>query len=289
MKKLLITLLAMLYLTLPAWAEEASRTVILPEGTTDIPGEAYAHNTTITDLYLPASLQTVHGEPLTGSWSFSLVYGGNNWHSQEYKLVLHAPAGTDAATFARLSGLPYIIEDARGGTDRAAVASWVQSVMDSAFPGAQVCENRIGLPAVAYSADAVLAAVRLPDGMLTLCLFDRAGESLTLRWRNDELLSQSQGQVWTNGGVSWTGGYVPHIMELRGDRLDMAVQIREDVTLAAAFTRHDGTWTLTEIRLMEDNGADWYTPVFLRLTEDMLAPGIGLENWAPIVWTESDE
>ena len=223
MKKLLLILLALLCLTLPAWAEETGRTVILPEGTTDIPREAYAHNTVITDLYLPASLQTVHGEPLTRSWSFSLVYGGNNWHSQEYKLVLHAPAGTDAAQFAQRSGLPYVIEDARGGTDRAAVADWVQSALDGEFPGAQVCENRIGLPAVAYSADTVLAAIRLPDGMLSLCLFDRAGDTLTLRWRNDELLSQAQEQTWTNGGARWTGGYVPHEMWLRGDTLSPAV------------------------------------------------------------------
>lgn len=93
MKRLMILLLTMLGLMQPAFAQNAGRTVILPEGTTDIPMEAYAHNTVITDLYLPA---------------------------------------------------------------------------------------------VAYSADTVLSAVRLPDGMLTLCLFDRTGEELTLRWRNDE-------------------------------------------------------------------------------------------------------
>lgn len=289
MKKLLLALLALLSLALPAWAEETGRTVILPEGTTDIPREAYAHNTVITDLYLPASLQTVHGEPLTRSWSFSLVYGGNNWHSQEYKLVLHAPAATDAAQFAQRSGLPYVIEDARGGTDRAAVADWVQSALDGQFPGARVCENRIGLPAVAYSADTVLAAIRLPDGMLTLCLFDRTGDALTLRWRNDELLSQAQEQTWTNEGARWTGGYVPHEMWLRGDTLSLAVQLRENLTLSADFHRRDGIWTLTEMRLLEDNGVYWHTPVILRLTEDMLAPGIDLAYWAPIVWGEGDE
>lgn len=289
MRLVTVCLLALLCLTLPALAEETGRTVILPEGTTDIPQEAYAHNTVITDLYLPASLQTVHGEPLTGSWSFSLVYGGNNWHPQEYKLVLHAPAGTDAADFARRSGLPYVIEDARGGTDRAGVAAWVQAELDSAFPGAQVCENRIGLPTVAYSTDTVLAAVRLPDGMLTLCLFDREGAALTLRWRNDELLSQAQEQSWTSEGLRWTGGFVPHSMWLRSDTLELSVQLRENLTLDAAFLWRDGAWTLTEMRLLEDNGVYWQTPVILRLTEDMLSPGIELAHWAPIVWGEGDE
>lgn len=289
MKRLMILLIGMLCLMQLAFAEGDGRTVILPEGTTDIPMEAYAHNTVITDLYLPASLQTVHGEPLTGQWSFSLIYGGNNWHSQEYKLVLHAPEGTDAAAFAMASGLPFVIEDARGGTDRDAVAVWVQWALDSAFPGAQVCQSRIGLPAVAYSADTVLAAVRLPDGLLTLCLFDRTGEELTLRWRNDELLSQTQEQTWTGGGVRWTGGSVPHIMQLHGDTLTLAVQIRENLTLDVTCLRRGGVWTLREMRLLEDNGVNWYTPVFLRLTQDMLAPDIELAHWAPIVWGEGDE
>lgn len=288
MKKLLIVLMS-LCLLLPAWAEEDGRTVILPEGTTDIPLEAYAHNTVITDLYLPASLQTVHGEPLTRSWSFSLVYGGNNWHSQEYKLVLHAPAGTDAAQFAQRSGLPYVIEDARSGTDRAAVAAWVQVTLNGAFPGAAVCDNRIGLPAVAYSAETVLAAVRMPDGLLTLCCFDRNGETLSLRWRNDGILSQAQEQSWTNEGARWTGGYVPHEMWLRGDTLSLAVQLREGMTLEGSFLLRDGAWELTEMRLLEDNGVYWHTPVILRLTQDMLAPGIRLEDWAPIVFGEGDE
>ena len=288
MKKLLIVLMS-LCLLLPAWAEEDGRTVILPEGTTDIPLEAYAHNTVITDLYLPASLQTVHGEPLTRSWSFSLVYGGNNWHSQEYKLVLHAPAGTDAAQFAQRSSLPYVIEDARSGTDRAAVAAWVQVTLNGAFPGAAVCDNRIGLPAVAYSAETVLAAVRMPDGLLTLCCFDRNGETLSLRWRNDGILSQAQEQSWTNEGARWTGGYVPHEMWLRGDTLSLAVQLREGMTLEGSFLLRDGAWELTEMRLLEDNGVYWHTPVILRLTQDMLAPGIRLEDWAPIVFGEGDE
>lgn len=140
--KWLLCLLALLCLTASALAEGS--VVVIPESATDIPMEAYAHDTVITDLYLPASLETVMGMELDGNWSFGLVYGGNNWHPQEYKLVLHAPEGTVAAEFARRSGLPYVIEDARGGTDRAAVAAWVQAALDEAYPGAKVCRNCAG-------------------------------------------------------------------------------------------------------------------------------------------------
>ena len=76
--------------------------------------------------------------------------------------------------------------------------------------------------------------------------------------------------------MRWTGGYVPHEMWLRGDTLSLAVQLRENLTLSADFHRRDGIWTLTEMRLLEDNGTYWHTPVILRLTEDMLTPGIDL-------------
>lgn len=264
----LIGLLALLYLTAPALAEGS--VVVIPEGTTDIPMEAYAHDTVITDLYLPASLETIMRMELEDDWSFGLVYGGNNWHAQEYKLVLHAPEGTAAAEFARRSGLPYVIEEARGGTDRRAVTAWVQAVLDEAIPGAQVCQNRIGLPAVAYSADTVLAAVQLADGSLSLCLFDRAGETLSLRWVNRDMLSDA----------------VPHIMEIVDDRLTIAVQLRENVTLAVDFIRNDDAWTLTELCLDEDNGVYWQTSTFLRMTQDMLAPDIDLMTYAPYVWQE---
>ena len=161
--------------------------------------------------------------------------------------------------------------------------------LNGAFPGAAVCDNRIGLPAVAYSAETVLAAVRMPDGLLTLCCFDRNGETLSLRWRNDGILSQAQEQSWTNEGARWTGGYVPHEMWLRGDTLSLAVQLREGMTLEGSFLLRDGAWELTEMRLLEDNGVYWHTPVILRLTQDMLAPGIRLEDWAPIVFGEGDE
>lgn len=289
MKKLLILLLALLSLSLPALADEPRRTVVIPEGTTDIPMEAYAHNTVITDLYLPTSLETLHDEPLEGDWSFGLIYGGNNWHAQEYKLVLHAPEGTAAAAFARQSGLPFVIEDARGGTDRAAVASWVQSALDAELPGSEVCISRIGLPAVGYSADTVLAAAQLPDGRLTLCLFSREGDALTLRWHNDEMLSQSQAQEWGPTGQRWTGGSVPHIMTIRADRLCIAVELHTDLSLEAQFSRREGVWELVTLRLLQDNGLHWYTPALLQLTEDMLRPGIDLQHWAPYTWSEWEE
>lgn len=266
--KWVLCLLTLLYLTASALAEGS--VVVIPEGVTDIPMEAYAHDTMITDLYLPASLETITGMEPEDHWSFGLVYGGNNWHPQEYKLVLHAPEGTAAAEFARRSGLPYVIEDARGGTDRRAVAAWVQAVLDAALPGAQVCQNRISLPAVAYSADSVLAAVQLADGSLSLCLFDRTGETLSLRWVNRDMLSDA----------------VPHIMEIVADRLTIAVQLRENMTLAVDFIRNDDAWTLTELRLDEDNGVYWQTSTFLRITQDMLAPDIDLMTYVPYVWQE---
>lgn len=270
MAKWLLVLLALLLLPWTALAEGS--VVVIPEGTTDIPAEAYAHNTAMTDLYLPASLETIMEMEPEDDWSFGLVYGGNNWHPQEYKLVLHAPEGTAAAEFARRSGLPYVIEDARGGTDRRAVAAWVQAVLDAALPGARVCQNRIGLPAVAYSADTVLAVVQEDDGSLSLCLYDRAGETLSLCWVNRDMLSDD----------------VPHIMEIVGERLTIAVQLREKVTLAVDFIRNGEAWTLAELRLDEDNGLYWHTSTFLRMTQDMLAVDIVLEDYAPYCWQDGE-
>lgn len=266
-------------------------TVIIPEGVTEIGREAFVHLPQLLDLYLPSTLATIHGEPIGPEHCFYDLYGGNDWHEQNYQLVLHAPEGTAAAQFARQSGLPYVIEDARGGTDRAAATAWVQAWLDASLPGATVCESRIGLPAVAYCADAVLAAVQLPDGMLSLCMFDRSGTALTLRWRNDDMLSQSQKQRWISRGTwHWEGGYVPHIMQFRGDTLTIAVQLHTDLTLETHFALRGESWELTELSLIEDNGTYSESPdALLRMTVDMLAPGIHLENYAPFIWLDSDE
>lgn len=263
-------------------------TVIIPEGVTEIGFEAFVHQRWLLDLYLPSTLETIAGMPLSECYAYD-IWGGNDWHDQDYQLVLHAPEGTAAAAFARHSGQPYVIEDARGGTDRAAVAAWVQAWLDGALPGAKVCISRIDLPAVAYRADAVLAAVQLPDGMLTLCLFDRAGETLTLRLRNDEMLSQAQTRRYVRQSVLWEGGYVPHIMELRESWLTIAVTLREGLTLQTCFEPREDSWALTELHLIGDDGESWYTPHILRMTEDMLAPGIRLETYAPFIWLETDE
>ena len=79
---------------------------------------------------------------------------------------------------------------------------------------------------------------------------------------------------------------VPHIMEIVDDRLTIAVQLRENVTLAVDFIRNDDAWMLTELRLDEDNGIYWQTSTFLRITQDMLAPNIDLMTYAPYVWQE---
>lgn len=266
-------------------------TVIIPEGVTEIGCEAFTHLPRLLDLYLPSTLTTIHGEPIGPEHSFYDLYGGNDWHDQNYQLVLHAPEGTVAAQFARQSGLPYVIEDAQGGTDRASVAAWVQAWLDAELPGAAVCQSRIGLPAVAYSADVVLAAAQLPDGMLTLCLFDRSATALTLRWRNDDMLSQAQAQRWVSRDTyQWEGGYVPHLMQIKGDLLTIAVQCHTDLTLETHFTLRGSGWELTELSLIEDNGiySESYHPL-LRLTEDMLAPGIPLETYAPFIWLDTDE
>jgi len=257
-------------------------TVVIPEGVTEIAHEPFVHQWGLLDLYLPSTLTTIHGKPISPEHGIGDIWGGNNWHDQDYQLVLHAPEGTLAAQFARQSSQAYVIEDARGGTDRAAMAAWVQAWLDAELPGAQVGISRIDLPAVAYSADTVLAAAQLPDGMLTLLCFDRTGDALALRWRNDYILSQAQTWEWFPGeGYRWTGGYVPHVMALRGEELEIAVQFRADLSLKMRFARREGQWALTELFLLEDNGKYWYTPVLLSLTEDMLAPGILLETWAP--------
>lgn len=171
-------------------------TIVIPEGVTDIGYDCFCFGYDITDLYLPASLTTIGGRTFREGAEFWEMWGFNSVDEGETHMTIHAPAGTDAARFAKWSGEPYVIEDAREGTDLPAVTAWVQSALDSEFPGAVVVENHYGFPLVTYSADTVFAFAVLEtpgthvntfEGLL--CCFDRAGDELTLRWVNREIRS----------------------------------------------------------------------------------------------------
>ena len=203
-------------------------TVVIPEGVTNIGWECFAFEADITDIYLPASLQTIGGETFQQGAEFWFMWCFNSVDAGETHMTVHAPAGTEAARFARWSGESYVIEDAREGTDLAAVTGWVQSALDEALPGAKVSENEYGFPCVTYSADTVFAfatkerASRYDRDKHYLLCFDRNGNELTLRWINAD-----------------SGMTVPLEMTLIGDRLNLMLRLGEETAASLAFSGED--------------------------------------------------
>ena len=211
-------------------------TVVIPEGVTNIGWDCFSFGFGITDIYLPASLQTIGGETFQQGAEFWLMWCFNSVDAGETHMTVHAPAGTEAARFARWSGEAYVIEDAREGTDLAAVTGWVQSALDEALPGAKVSENEYGFPCVTYSADTVFAfatkerASRYDRDKHYLLCFDRNGNELTLRWINAD-----------------SGMTVPLEMTLIGDRLYLMLRLGEETAASLTFSGED--FRLTEMQI----------------------------------------
>lgn len=203
-------------------------TVVIPEGVTNIGWECFAFEADITDIYLPASLQTIGGETFQQGAEFWYIWCFNSVDAGETHMTVHAPAGTEAARFAKWSGESYVIEDAREGTDLPAVTAWVQSVLDAEVPGAKVSKNEYGFPCVTYSADTVFAfatkerASRYDRDKHYLLCFDRNGNELTLRWINAD-----------------SGMTVPLEMTLIGDRLNLMLRLGEETAASLAFSGED--------------------------------------------------
>lgn len=202
--------------------------VVIPEGVTNIGWECFAFEADITDIYLPASLQTIGGETFQQGAEFWYIWCFNSVDAGETHMTVHAPAGTEAACFAKWSGESYVIEDAREGTDLAAVTGWVQAVLDAEVPGAKVSKNEYGFPCVTYSADTVFAfatkerASRYDRDKHYLLCFDRNGNELTLRWINAD-----------------SGMTVPLEMTLIGDRLNLMLRLGEETAASLAFSGED--------------------------------------------------
>lgn len=253
---------------LPKWAFAAADlqgTVLIPEGVTDIGDECFAFNAGITDMYLPASLATMGGESAEEGWGFDYIYAFNYLEPGQEHMTVHAPAGTEAEKFAIGSGYPYVIEDARGGTDLPAMTALVQSVLDKQFPGAVVCENEYGFPCVSYSAETVFAfATRESNGWYDewfLCCFDRAGDRLTLLWTNDALYGNEQ--------RAWPETVIPASMKLIGDRFHLELQVSEATIITLTFTGEDWRLTHTTTDVWYDDGggfAYWKTQLALSIT-----------------------
>ena len=208
-----------------AWMEG---TVIIPEGVTNIGWECFAFGYDITDIYLPASLETLGGETFQQGATFWYIWAFNSVDEGETHMTVHAPAGTEAARFAMWSGEAYVIEDAREGTDLAAVTGWVQAVLDAEVPGAKVSVNEYGFPCVTYSADTVFAfatkerASRYDRDKHYLLCFDRNGNELTLRWINAD-----------------SGMTVPLEMTLIGDQLYLMLRLGEETAASLTFSGED--------------------------------------------------
>ncbi len=226
-------------------AADLQGTVVIPEGVTDIDMECFVFNSGITDMYLPASLERLDGETFQQGGAFWYVWGFNHIDPGETHMTIHAPAGTEAARFAQWSGEPYVIEDAREGTDLAAVTGWVQAVLDTEVPGAIVSENEYGFPYVTYSADKVFAfamrerATRFDPDDYFLCCFDRAGNELTLRWVNDGLYGT---EYWNSPEYP-----VPLEMVLAGDALHLMLRLGEETAASLTFSGEDFRLTKMQI------------------------------------------
>lgn len=203
-------------------------TVVIPEGVTNIGWECFAFAYGMTDIYLPASLQTIGGQTFQQGAEFWEIWCFNSVDEGETHMTVHAPAGTEAARFARWSGEAYVIEDARGGTDLTAVTGWVQELLDEVLPGAKVSVNEYDFPCVTYSADTVFAfatkerASRYDRDKHFLLCFDRAGDELTLRWINAD-----------------SGMNVPLEMTLIGDRLYLMLRLGEETAASLIFSGED--------------------------------------------------
>lgn len=231
--------------SLPAHAFAAADlqgTVVIPEGVTDIDMECFVFNDDITDLYLPASLQTIEGKTFEQGASFGYIWDFNSINEGEIHMTVHAPAGTEAARFARFSGEPYVIEDARSGTDLPAVAAQVEAVLNEVYPAAALCVNPYGYPCVTYSADTVFAfAQRAGGGWYDenlLCCFDRTAEGLTLRFIND-------GLYWNEYPQGWPETTAPLDMQLIGDTLTLGLQPGEETAIFLTFKGGDFRLTRT--------------------------------------------
>lgn len=259
-------------------AADLMGTVIIPEGVTDIGDECFIFNAGITDMYLPASLKTMGGETVDEGWGFDLIYAFNHIDPGQEHMTVHAPAGTEAAKFAERSGYPYVIEDARGGTDLPAMTALVQSVLDEQLPGAVVCENQYGFPCVSYSAETVFAfATREGSGWYDewfLCCFDRDGNTLTLLWTNEELYGNER-QIWPETPI-------PVSMKLIGDRFHLELQISDETIITLTFAGEDWhlTHTTTDVWYNTGDGfAYWNTRLALSI-----ANGESLRTFRTVTW-----
>lgn len=260
-------------------------TVIIPEGVTDIGYECFAFGYGITDIYLPASLQTIGGQTFQQGAEFWEIWCFNSVDEGETHMTVHAPAGTEAARFARWSGESYVIEDARGGTDLAAVTGWVQAVLDAEIPGAVVLENVYGFPLVTYSADTVFAfAMKETPGTYRsgfdglLCCFDRNGAELTLRWVNSGIRA-------TRYRYTWDELDTPITMVLVDDSLYLGLRGDEENAVFLTFSGED--WRLTELESCyweEDTGgppAFWATVLRMPVTDGQPLQEFTMKRYAP--------
>lgn len=271
---------------IPKWAfcaADLHGIIIIPEGVTDLGDECFCFNANLTDLYLPASLETMGGESVDEGWGFDFIYGFNHIDPGQEHMTVHAPAGTEAAKFAERSGYPYVIEDARGGTDLPAMTALVQAVLDEQLPGAVVCENAYDFPCVSYSAETVFAfATREGSGWYDewyLCCFSRSGDALTLLWTNDQLYGNEQ--------TFWPDIMIPLDMKLIGESFTLTLQVGGETVIDLTFSGE--SWSLTHAAASVwyepgDGGPNhWDTQLALPITD-----GAPLRTFSTVTWADDE-
>ncbi|MBE5810555.1 MAG: hypothetical protein E7318_06410 [Clostridiales bacterium] len=161
-----------------------------------------------------------------------------------------------------------------------------EALADTSLAGSTVAEKD-GAPVVAWDEYNAFAAMVRPDGLLMLCHFAPAGDTLQVKWHNDLLLSHYQDIAFTVENVRWTGGILPDIwVDL--DHVQIQLQLQPQIylrILGDCFARGGvRVVDLTLYYVTED--LSWVE--MLSVTDDCLAEDIYLATCKPDDWRRGE-
>lgn len=160
------------------------------------------------------------------------------------------------------------------------------ALADTSLAGSVVAEKD-GVPVVAWDEYNAFAAMVRPDGLLMLCHFTPAGDTLSLKWHNDLLLSHYQDLAFSAEGVKWTGGVLPD-MQVDLDHLEIQLQLQPQIylrILGDCFARGGvRVVDLTLFYVTED--ASWVE--LLAVTDECLDDDIYLATCMPDDWRRGE-
>ena len=161
-----------------------------------------------------------------------------------------------------------------------------EALADTSLAGSTVAEKD-GVPVVAWDEYNAFAAMVRPDGLLMLCHFTPAGDTLRLKWHNDLLLSHYQDMAFTVEQVRWKGGILPE-MSVDLDHVEIQLQLQPQIYLCIlgdCFARGGVRVTdLTLYYVTED--LSWVE--LLSVEDECLAEDIYLATCKPDDWRRGE-